>query len=461
MKYKKSVIILFIFCFIVASCEFYLRITTRHEQLNVKRSSNIQIRKFPYPYKAALSINSDLDGTHSLKEFLTIQEYLCTHNETIIGKGLALEIGNSFFPLAEKDEFSLLSGDPADKEVILDLIHAGYIDFIHSYNTAENRDQIEGIIDSLIKNTCNLHVWVNHSSSPSNIGYLKGFFGDDENNEIYHSDISIDSLDLIFLWHHAVTGIVGQDRSLSLVSFFDAFDPKNPSYSFYNYTIKEIVKYLSSVYGNRQYKMRKSNDLVTVTHLDDGQPIFEFIRSNFGFRGVWDSANSNGLGHSLRKSILKKLIEVEGYSIIYTHLGENDGFPYISQSTQKALKYLEEQYRNGNIWVTTTYKLLNYNVNIKYLHWKTHVENDSLKIIIEKIIDPVRGEYIPTVEDLRGITFFTKNPDKASIYIQNTKIKEVTKNDADQNFKKSIMITLKPLPRIDLKMKEYKSKGYF
>ena len=58
---------------------------------------DLQIRKFPYPYKAALAICSDIDETESIEEFLEMQEFLNTKRRTRYGTGLGLEIGNSFW----------------------------------------------------------------------------------------------------------------------------------------------------------------------------------------------------------------------------------------------------------------------------------------------------------------------------------------------------------------------------
>ena len=36
----------------------------------------VNLRRFPYPYKAGLAICSDIDGTTTLDRFLGIQEFL-------------------------------------------------------------------------------------------------------------------------------------------------------------------------------------------------------------------------------------------------------------------------------------------------------------------------------------------------------------------------------------------------
>ncbi|MFH2049352.1 MAG: hypothetical protein ABIJ12_07890, partial [bacterium] len=57
----------------------------------------VELRKFPYPYRAALTICSDIDQTATIDEFLTVQRYLDDTVETPFGKGLGLEIGNSYW----------------------------------------------------------------------------------------------------------------------------------------------------------------------------------------------------------------------------------------------------------------------------------------------------------------------------------------------------------------------------
>ena len=58
---------------------------------------NLKIRKFPYPYKCALSISSDIDNASSLKFFVQFMDFLNSEKQTIYGPGLELEVGNSFW----------------------------------------------------------------------------------------------------------------------------------------------------------------------------------------------------------------------------------------------------------------------------------------------------------------------------------------------------------------------------
>ena len=222
------------------------------------KSSSLSIREFPYPYKAALAICSDIDATDSLKEFLTIQEFLNTHNLTVMGEGIGLEIGNSFFPIRRDErKFSLMSKNPHDREVIIDLIKLGYTDVIHSFNTARNRQEIKEVLNILSKNNCKLSVWVNHSQSPTNVGPYALTLGDNPGTSVYHTDFSRQALGYIFVWLDDISGIIGQGRYLSIMSFFDAFNIDHPFQSLYNNVFKEVAKYVLAILGSGKYAMRK------------------------------------------------------------------------------------------------------------------------------------------------------------------------------------------------------------
>ncbi len=459
--FKFSLLPSIIVSLIILAFSISLSRTADYYSFHSKSISGISIREFPYPYKAALTITSDIDSTKSLREFLVIQEFLNTKDITSLGMGLGLEIGNSFFPVMNSNDFALVSNDMASREVIIDLIKMGYIDFIHSFGSATTRDEIKKLVGILVKNQCKINVWINHSNASSNVGPL--YRGDNPGSKIYHTDFSVKELGYHFIWNDDVTSLLGQGRPINMFSFFDSFDEKHIIMSLYNNVFKEMVKYVLAVVGNSpRLSWRKNNELVTITHLDDGTPIFAFVRSNFCYKGAWGaSATAKGLAESLRSDILKKLIKVHGYTIIYTHLGKNSGFPYLPKQTVDGLRLLESEYRNGNIYVTTASKLLTYYVNKRYLEWDVIKKGADTYIRIKDINDPVRGIFIPSVADLQGITFYTDIPDRTFLIVAGKKIKEIKRNGEDETGRKSIMIPLKPLPRLERKMHKYKEKGYF
>jgi hypothetical protein len=230
---------------------------------------------------------------------------------------------------------------------------------------------------------------------------------------------------------------VGQGRPISVRSFFDRFDRRYPLKSLYNNVIKEIVKFALSAFGNERYGMRRRNELVRVTRLDDGQAVFEFMRSSQCFYGLYGKcATMDGLADTLREEVLKRLIEVGGYMIVYTHLGVNGGVPYIPPNAAQALRSLSEKNHEGSVWVPTTSRLLRYYVNKKYLKWEFQRRANRTRILIHSTEDPVRGSLLPSVEALGGLTFYVVDPVRTEIVLGGREIADLVRNGPDERGEK-------------------------
>ncbi len=425
------------------------------------KNNGISIRRFPFPFRSALTICSDIDSTDTLKEFLTIQEFLNTKNDTVLGQGVGLEIGNSFYPQNnDPAKFALLSKNLHDKEVLYDLFNLGYVDCIHSFNSAKDRDEINNIVSEIRHNNSRFDVWVNHANVKNNIGSCERCFGDKKKSPHYHTDLSIKELGYKFVWTDIVTSIIGQGCPLTISSFFASLDRRHPATSMYEVVFKEIIKYLLSPFITK-YNNRRFNELVYPAVLSDGQRVFNFARSDVFYKGIGPGATAAGLANNLRAQVLKRLNHVNGCMIIYCHIGKNDGYPYLPEETCQALRLLENEHRQGNIFVTTTARLLTYYVNNKFLQWRVETRGRKIEIHIDSISDPVRGSFTPTLEDLGGMTFYSDQPDNTDIYLSKQLVPDIIVNNQDVTGKRSVMIPLQPLPKLDDKMKEYKQKGYF
>ena len=84
----------------------------------------VSLRKFPFPFQAAMTICSDIDETRSSDEFLEIQRFLNTRSTTSMGNGIGLEIGNSFFFYNHKKEFSYFDQDDRAKQITQAMIQS-------------------------------------------------------------------------------------------------------------------------------------------------------------------------------------------------------------------------------------------------------------------------------------------------------------------------------------------------
>ena len=404
----------------------------------------VSLRKFPYPYRAAMTISSDIDQTQTVQEFIEIQKFLNTNEITKMGRGVGLEIGNSFFFYESSgDSISYFDSEGTVAGTIRKYIHEGYIDTLHSFGRKEgfNREDAIKALDELDKFNCKVDVWVDHTRTRDNLGNdVTIGFGDHPDCPEYHADVTL-NFGLRFFWLGRVTMITGQSVPLSLKSLLTIYDADHIFYSLINIS-KELAKNIFAVFGNEKYYAHRENELVFITKLDDGQEVYEFMRFDNFYMGVSRGANSRGLSYVISKKTLEELINVGGYMIVYTHFGMNSNcHQYICSETLDSLRYLAKEYNQGNIFVTTTSKLLNYYVNHKYLDWTYDVKDSQTIIHIHSIKDPIAGTFEPTLKDLEEITFYVPDNKKTIIFIKDKEIKNIRLNLPDQAKKQSITIT--------------------
>ncbi|MBW9154965.1 glycosyltransferase [Clostridium tagluense] len=410
---------------IIAEFSLWTNVIQNWISIYKKQEVNIKLRKFPYPYKAIMSIASDIDYT-TLYEFCEIHKFLNTSEETKMGRGLGLDIADSFWMFKSSqintehyidynrtktasEEMSWFIGDNHEKtenflkEEIKKFISVGWIDSLHSYGDFTNknsgittfkREHSIAAINELKKESIKIKVWIDHGSATNTQNFgnstkYKYQWGDQKDKNSYHTDITI-PYGIEFIWNPDVDNELGYQSAIS---------PKI---------------------------------------LADGQKVWQFKRYTIKQNEwIW---NTDKLGNELSEENLKH-IETRGlYSIYAQHLGMNYEGKY-SDSTIQGLRRLKDKHDNGKILVTRLSRLLEYNRTNEYIKY-TVSDNEGVQYLnIEYVDDPIFGKFIPTMEQCRGITIYSKNPQNIKIYINNIEIdqKELQVNEYD-GYGKSIGI---------------------
>lgn len=441
---------------------------------------NVSLRKFPYPFKAALTLCNDLDE-YTFDEFIEIHYFLNTKEETSLGQGLGLEIGDSFWMYSVNsdvsDAFSYFNG-LSDKpspyaDAIKRLVKAGYLDCLHTYGNFNqyggfHRDYTEKAIAELERQGMRVHTWVDHGDMHNfqNINYLGGIkersIGNCDVTKVveYHTDLSI-KFGIHFYWPMIITPMIGQNRGIGWVELLSAC--KNRKWLIQNRLIYSILNYIPQSFLKKskfflkkkeQLKILFENPLIFVKTMDSGDKVYCFQRY-----GDWFQNDVASLGATLAPDKLTKLVKNNGISIVYVHMGRksNDCADIIPEGSVKALRDLAARYNKGEIYVTTTTRLLVYNLVSQNLDWQVSCEKDSYVIDILQVKDEVYGDFVPTLEQLQGITFYTDRPEKTSVRIAGNKIVEIQINQPDENGRTSISIprTYLMFPDIDGKSCDY------
>ena len=387
-------------------------------QSGKKQMPDVKLTKLPYPYKAALTICSDIDGC-SFDDFMLTHQFLNSSQETPLGKGLGLPIGNSFWmydkPELPNSAFSYL--DPVSlketpyAEKIDLLIQAGILDVMHGYGNFNcdfpyHRKYAEKAIDVLEKKTHRIKVWTNHGGADNlqSIGQNSQGEGDvAESSQYYHADL-LRKYGIEFFWDSEmnVSNIIGQDRkSHYLQGYWN-----NPLYHQMPNKHRQLIKGWFAVWDDILYRFRQchcfdwahanySNELLSFEALRDGQPFHRFKRFGHG-RFDW----SDDLPLLLNDHVFQRLIQTGGYLILYIHLGDNKnrGKHVLSEEVIHTLRKISDYYSNKEIWIDTTSNLLKYNKFVQNLKWSC-CEKESLYTI------EIEHQMNISAEDLSGLTF--------------------------------------------------------
>lgn len=380
------------------------------------------LRDFPYPYSAMLSIQSHIDGCTE-DEFRIIHDFLNTENlSAAYGRGVGLDIGDSMWMynfndgtsymendgLSAPDYMTWFVGDTQElnsAELIKDYWDMNYIDSIHTVgdfsraggDVVFSRELAETAYKTMNDKGIYPSVWINHGTETNvqNLGaytpitFTKYQRGDDPNSEYYHADL-MRSAGVKFIWN-----------SINDVRF----GTKNPLFPIF---------------------------------LRDGQKFWGFTAYT-GYEGeeeyiyTWSPYD---IAAVLSKDNLNKLVENREYSIIATHLGSGTLEEMMNEMNISALRVLRRYQDEGKILVARSSKLLRYAEVRSFIKYE---KNDDV-INVLSIDDPVLGEYEATYNFLRGITFYVDDSDSAVLKLRSEIVPEehIVRNPADETGKESI-----------------------
>lgn len=377
--------------------------------------SNITVRKFPYPYSSMLALCSDIDDA-TLDDFKTYHQFLNTKEKTAHGQGIGLDVGDSMW-LYMADSYPKTSqgGHGSDKvmtyykgtsntlkndgDEIVHFIRSGWIDSIHTFGdfsdenesrTSFTREYAKSGWKTLKSIGFYPKVWINHGNRANRqnfgAGNTSSFMsyqqGDNPKSIYYHTDITIGN-GIRYVWNSWNSNVFGQDYPLTKLKLRDG----------------------RSVWGFSRYTNTVQNRKIA---------------------WLWDPKE---LHYELTKSNLDGIVKKKQYSIVAQHLGVKTS-DLFTQENLKSLYLLKQYQDDKKVLVANTTRLLNYALAQKYIKYSITQEKGIIYINILNISDPLFGKITPKLDDLRGITFYTENPEKTVLCI---KYKSISKNEIQVN----------------------------
>ena len=358
------------------------------------------ILKYPYPYKAWFTIANDPDNT-------LIQDW--RELDSFIWKELSLPLGNTLFIKSYNHNLPNqvnLEDNPEILSQYHDILHT-WGDYMHSRKNGFDRlDAIEAI-EILKKKSINPKVWIDHSKFIGNLLHAskKGSIpktydgsGIEYINYVYTLDL-IKKVGIRYIWSGKVSGIIGQDRKVSVYEYF-----KLKCSSLYKAFIKTILSHVVK-FKNLRIKLGleiPNNKQYFPYLFPDGNKLYCFSRY-----GTWKDSDIYGLGKIISPSIIDKLIKNNSTMVVYTHLGKrpqskkNLSF-HIPNETRDSLRYISEKFHDKFLMVSPLSTMLD------YLIIRDNIKLFPEKNIIELIPDGIRFENI-LQSDLSGKKFSFKH----------------------------------------------------
>ena len=278
-----------------------------------------ETRTYPYPYRAALAVCSDLDETPDRHVYEQIARYLNTTADTAMGPGLGLEVGNTIYFDMAPDQFAYWNTDDAGRELVRALIRSGHIDCFHSFgDLATTRAHAARALDELDRHGCRIQVWIDHARAATNLGAdIMCGQGDVPGAVAYHADLTV-AFGVSYVWRGRVTSVVGQDVRRRLAGI-----ARRPHLLASTRTLaKEAAKGLLARTGSVKYAMHRGNSVLHDVRLRDGAPVREFLRCNPHWAAVDEGETADGLADVVVDPMLDTLVRRGGACVLYTHLGK-------------------------------------------------------------------------------------------------------------------------------------------
>lgn len=402
-----------------------------------KEDSQVLLRGLPYPYRAMLAICSDLDETPNRHVYREIMRFLNTAEETAMGPGVDLEVGNTIYFDMPPDQFAYWNTDDAGRDMIRTLIQSGHIDCLHSYgDLATTRSDAARALDELTAHDCRLQTWIDHGVAPTNFDpdILDGH-GAEIGHKAYHADLTMD-YGIQYVWRGRVTSIIGQDVPAQLGGLFNLAHPLASGRTL----LKEVAKRRLARNDNPKYMMHGPNKTLRVNTLPDGRRIYEFMRSNPHWGGVSSCDEGRHIGEVLTSDVLDRLIERGGTCVLYTHLGkiDNPTVPFNPKAVI-AFRRLSEMFRRGQILVTTTRRLLGYRRVLQEMAFGCRIDERGLHISV----DIRKDQHTPgevSDADLSGLTFYVPDPEITSVTLNGREVPGLNRNTPDHTGRASVSI---------------------
>ena len=360
------------------------------------------ILRYPYPYRAWMSIANDPDNTLA-KDWEELDRF--------IWKELRLPLANSLFVSSHNrnlPEQVNLTDHPWIADQPHDIIHT-WGDFMHGGSRGFDRADALAAMDRLHTHGIQPRVWIDHAGFVGNVLHrgTMGAIPEVMDRSGHRYTVQEYTLDLIedlgirYIWDGTITQRLGQDRRIDERSYFKETS-NGPWKALVKYGIHRIKPKPLADLGNEQYYTHR---------FPDGRTFYCFRRY-----GTWKDADIYGIQRLISPENLDRLIGLNGSMIVYTHLGKRpvermNEAQHVPEATRAAFKALAERFAAKRLMVSSVSGMLDYMVIRDHLTYDPSAGRISFRS------DGIRYNVL-RASDLAGKRFSFKRPSNASEQVE-------------------------------------------
>lgn len=329
----------------------------------IKQTRSLKLLAFPPPFRAWLTISNDPDNT-------TIENWRELH--AIIWEDLQLPFADTFILTNFNENLPHQVTIESHPEILTahphDTIHS-WGDYTFSSSKRFSRNDAERSLELLDKIGIRPRIWSDHSHFSGNmlhhsrLGAVPRVIdasGNMYENYEYTLDL-VKRLGVRYLWDGRMKDlIVGQDRPLNRWEWYTHLTKSD---------IRGGILAISDVLGKHLWQRMNAATFSYRSDLNRAYfpHVFPDEQTFYCFQRYGNPrlADIDGLAEVISPKNIDRLIEVGGTMIVYTHLGKRPvhrqhDSRHIPDQTYQALKNVTHQYRDQNVMVSSTSKLLDY-----------------------------------------------------------------------------------------------------
>jgi hypothetical protein len=389
---------------------------------------DVALLKYPHPFKAALAVSND--AVHlTWDAFEDWHAFVNSTGETPYGKGLGLEVGDSFRVWSKTGEFALFHGAMSEgsgakspeHERIRELAMAGWLDTLNGFGSREgkvDRAAVEDALGGLAAAGIGPTVFVGGAESrASNPGGVWGATdcGDDPRSAGYCLDL-LRKAGFDYFWSEPFVEIqkFGDDitysaRDLKVLKLdYDAsrFIPMVNN--------KTVLDALGVAKPDAAIDLFLSSILIP-HRMRDGRKALSFKRYRGDFR-----PDSSIFAHQVNAARLNDLV-ARGASVIVqqcfghwhamgraetdTRSDRYSAVPLLDDHSVWAWRFLAERQEKDEIFITTTRRLLDFVRTRRGLVYSASMTDKGMRIVLDKVVCQAYGDQPVTAATAQGLSF--------------------------------------------------------